>query len=337
VKIAIVNASAGAVDAQRRALGSRLAHETIWVASSGTEALAHCALQPPDLVLIDVNMPGGDGVATTRRIMREFPCPILIVTSSVTASTARVFEAMGYGALDAVDAPGSEPAGIAAFLKKIDTLEKLVGSKSLSGSRQSLGDTGVILRRELLVAIGASAGGPAALATLLGALPADFPAGIVIVQHVDERFARSMAEWLAQHCSLEVRPAAENDRPAAGVALLAATDRHLTLKSGNRLGYCTEPAGAVYRPSIDVFLESVCMHWKGDAIGVLLTGMGRDGARGLKALRSLGHYTIAQDSATSAVYGMPKAAAALGAAVDVLPLDKIAPRLLETVMYGVIR
>ncbi|HEX5418816.1 MAG TPA: chemotaxis-specific protein-glutamate methyltransferase CheB [Gammaproteobacteria bacterium] len=337
MKIGIVNPSPSAVEAQRRALGLRPAHTTIWIAASGKEALAHCALQLPDLVLIDVNMPGTDGVGTTRHIMREFPCPILIVTSSVTASTARVFEAMGHGALDAVDAPGAEPASVAAFLKKIDTLEKLVGSKGVSGSRQSLGDTGVILRRDLLVAIGASAGGPAALATLLGALPRDFPAGIVIVQHVDERFARSMAEWLAQQCRMEVRPAAEDDRPTAGVALLAATNQHLALKAGNRLGYCMEPASAVYRPSVDVFLESVCTHWKGDAIGVLLTGMGRDGARGLKALRSLGHYTIAQDSVTSAVYGMPKAAAALGAAVDVLPLDKIAPRLLETVMYGVIR
>lgn len=182
-----------------------------------------------------------------------------------------------------------------------------------------------------LVAIGASAGGPAALAAILSALPADFPAAVVVVQHLDEQIAHAMAEWLGQHCALPVRAAAEGDRLQAGMILLAATGDHLTLTSADRIGYTAEPRDYVYRPSVDVFFQSVSQHWRGVAIGVLLTGMGRDGALGLKALHTQGRHTIAQDEATSVVYGMPKAAVILGAAVDILPVERIASRLVELI------
>src|SRR6185312_6396089 len=151
----------------------------------------------------------------------------------------------------------------------------------------------------------------------LGGLPPHFSAAIVIVQHVDQQFAPDMAEWLSQFSQLPVRIAQEGDRPVAGVALLASTNDHLVLKTADRLGYSVHPRAQVYRPSVDAFFHSAEAHWPGEIVGVVLTGMGRDGAQGLKALRSKGCYTIAQDKATSAVYGMPHAAA--GAAVDVLP------------------
>jgi two-component system response regulator WspF len=180
-----------------------------------------------------------------------------------------------------------------------------------------------------LVVIGASAGGPAALAMVLGGLAQDFPAAIVIVQHVDEPFASGMAEWLGHDSALPVRVAKEGDRPAIGRVLLAGTSDHLVLKAADRLGYTAEPRAYVYRPSVDVFFQSVCRLWRGDVVGVLLTGMGRDGALGLKALRNRGHHTIAQDEATSVLYGMPKAAAELDAAVDILPVERIASRLID--------
>jgi chemotaxis response regulator CheB len=180
-----------------------------------------------------------------------------------------------------------------------------------------------------LVAIGASAGGPSAVATLLGGLPQEFPSAIVVVQHVDARFAASMTGWLNSESPIPVRLAAEHDRPAAGVVLLAGTNDHLVLKSANRLGYTPDPSDRAYRPSVDVFFESASALWPGRVIGVLLTGMGKDGAQGLKALRENHHHTIAQDEATSAIYGMPRAAADLDAAVDILPLDRIAARLIE--------
>jgi chemotaxis response regulator CheB len=152
---------------------------------------------------------------------------------------------------------------------------------------------------------------------------------VVIVQHVDAQFALGMAGWLGEQTTLPVRTAASGDRLTAGTVLLAGRNDHLVLTSPGRLGYTREPTQSVYRPSIDVFFDSVIKHWRGDAVGVLLTGMGRDGAAGLKAMRMRGLYTIAQDEASSAVYGMPKAAAAMDAAVDILPVDAIGPRLAQ--------
>jgi two-component system, chemotaxis family, response regulator WspF len=180
-----------------------------------------------------------------------------------------------------------------------------------------------------LIAIGASAGGPSAVATVLAGLPEEMPSAIVVVQHVDARFAASMTEWLNGESPIPVRLAKELDCPAAGVVLLAGTDDHLVLKAPRCLGYTSDPIDRVYRPSVDLLFESVGRLWPGRIIGVLLTGMGDDGARGLKTLRDESHHTIAQDEATSTVYGMPRAAADLGAAVDILPLERIAPRLIE--------
>jgi two-component system response regulator WspF len=174
-----------------------------------------------------------------------------------------------------------------------------------------------------LVAIGASAGGPAALAEILRVLPTDFPAAIVIVQHVDEQFARGFADWLAGQSKLPVRVAVEGDAPVEGTVLVAGRSDHLIFSGPNSLSYTPHPADYVYRPSVDVFFESIVRMRRENVVGVLLTGMGRDGAKGLKALRDAGWHTIAQDKDSCAVYGMPKAAANLGAAVEILPLNQI--------------
>ncbi|BAL27271.1 chemotaxis response regulator protein-glutamate methylesterase [Azoarcus sp. KH32C] len=329
MKIAIVNDLPMAVEALRRALAGNSGHQVVWTAADGAEAVARCKQETPDLLLMDLVMPGMDGVEATRRIMDETPCAILIVTSSVGANTWRVFDAMGHGALDAVDTPvlGGDPrTGAASLLAKIDAIGRLIGGgrpvAMPAVRRQSVGI-------ERLVAIGASAGGPAALSALLSALPGDFPAAVVIVQHVDRQFAVGMAEWLRQHSRLPVQVAEEGDRPQPGRVLLAGTNDHLAFTSAHRLGYTREPVDCVYRPSVDAFFHSVCRFWPGETIGVLLTGMGRDGALGLKALRDRGWHTIAQDRTTSAVYGMPKAAADVSAAVEILALDRIARRLVE--------
>ena len=186
-----------------------------------------------------------------------------------------------------------------------------------------------------LIAIGCSAGGPAALAAILSALPPGFPGATVIIQHLDEKMAPGMAAWLAQQSGVPLARATAGDRPAPGRVLLAATANHLVLQPSGRVAYTPDPLESVYRPSVDVFFESVIRNWRGRAIGVLLTGMGRDGARGLRAMRDAGHHTIAQDRESSAVYGMPKAAAALDAAVEILPVQRIAPRLMWLLQNGV--
>ncbi|QWF19547.1 chemotaxis response regulator protein-glutamate methylesterase [Lysobacter capsici] len=327
MRIGIVNDLALVVEALRRAIGLRGEHSVAWTASSGEQAVERCAQDVPDLVLMDLLMPGIGGVEATRRIMAASPCPILIVTASVGGNAPLVFEAMGHGAMDATDVPSlgvDNSVGVRQLLAKIDLIGRLIGDAPVQPVRAPLVRSPGARR---LVAIGASAGGPAALADLLGGLPARFPAAIVIVQHIDEKFALSMAEWLNRFSPNPVRLAMPGDRPLAGTVLLAGTNEHLILEQGGALAYTPDPVDQPYRPSVDVFFDSINANWTGDIVGVLLTGMGRDGAKGLQALRLRGHHTIAQDQASSAVYGMPKAAADRGAAVDILPLNRIASKL----------
>ncbi|MBT9266524.1 chemotaxis response regulator protein-glutamate methylesterase [Pseudomonas sp. MG-9] len=332
MKIAIVNDMPLAVEALRRALAFEPAHQVVWVARNGAEAVQLCAENTPDLILMDLIMPVMDGVEATRRIMAESPCAIVIVTVDRQQNVHRVFEAMGHGALDVVDTPalgaGNAQEAAAPLLRKILNIGWLIGEKTsrtrpVPATQRSSGSC------KRLVAIGSSAGGPAALEVLLKGLPRNFSAAIVLVQHVDQVFAAGMAEWLASASGLDVRLAREGEPPQAGAVLLAGTNHHIRLLKNGTLAYTAEPVNEIYRPSIDVFFESVANYWSGDAVGVLLTGMGRDGAQGLKLMRQQGYLTIAQDQQSSAVYGMPKAAAAIDAAVEIRPLEKIAPRLLE--------
>jgi len=326
MRIAIVNDMPLAVEAMHRTIANTARHTVAWTARDGAEAVTACLRDRPDLILMDLLMPGMDGVEATRRIMAASPCPILVVTATVEGNSAKVFEAMGAGALDAVQTPtlvGSSAAnGAAAFLYKIDSTAKLIAD--LTSTSTAPAERRPRERARRLVAIGASAGGPAALVKVLGSLPADLPAAVVIVQHVDAQFAPGLATWLNDVSKLPVRLAREADIVEEGLILIAGTNDHLTLRPGGTLGYTADPASCSYRPSVNVFFESILRYWRGEVLGVLLTGMGRDGATGLKSLRAAGHHTIGQDRATSAVYGMPKAAAELGAVVEELPLEKIA-------------
>ena len=165
------------------------------------------------------------------------------------------------------------------------------------------------------------------MAKILGQLPVDFPAPIVAVQHVDERFAGGLTDWLGSQTKLPVKLAAEGDRARAGQVLLGGRNSHLVFTGGGILGYSETPASSTYRPSVDVLFRSAERFWEGRIVAVLLTGMGRDGAEGLRRLKNLGHHTICQDRESCAVYGMPKAAAEIEAAVEILGLDKIGTRL----------
>jgi chemotaxis response regulator CheB len=168
-------------------------------------------------------------------------------------------------------------------------------------------------------------------------MPKELRAAIVIVQHVDAHFTAGMTEWLSDHTGLSVRVAEDGERLVPGGVFMAGTSDHLVLKGGDSLAYTREPLHHAYRPSVDVLFESVSRMWRHLVVGVLLTGMGKDGAVGLRMLRDRGHHTIAQDEATSAVYGMPKAAAALNAAVDILPIRRIAPRLVDLITSTPVR
>jgi two-component system response regulator WspF len=335
MRIAIVNDSVMAREVLRRVVLSAPGHEVAWQAADGAEALAQTRRDPPDLILMDLYMPGTDGVEATRRIMGECPCPILIVTATVSGHIGKVYEAMGYGALDAVDTPvlgaGGTVDGSLPLLRKLDIVSRLTGksapaaesSPTLPCSRTPRLDV------EPLVVIGASTGGPFALAEILSRLPAALRAGVVIVQHVDSCFARGLGQWLTETVGRPVELAVEGSRPTAGRLWLSGTGDHLLLGEDQCLHYSVEPRSASYRPSVDVFFRSVACHWPQPGVGVLLTGMGRDGAEGLLELRRQGWQTIAQDEATSVIWGMPRAAVELGAARRVLPLSQIAAAIQE--------
>ncbi len=327
MKIGIANDVAMAAEALRRALaGSE--HELLWTARNGREAVCLCAEQRPDLVLMDLNMPELDGVEATRRIMAASPCAILIVTAQPHQNVSQVFRALGAGALDVTATPvlPGEIGADSALLAKIRTIGKLIRvSRTETPPAAPFAAPAGAVRH--LLAIGASTGGPGAIARILARwTPADGTA-IVVVQHIDASFAGQFARWLGEQVDLPVRPIDDGDALEAGVVQVARTNDHLTLSARHRLHYAAEPLDYAYRPSVDVFFRGVAAHWEREATGVLLTGMGRDGASGLLAMRQAGKATIAQDQASCAVYGMPRAAAELGAAERILSLENIGAAL----------
>jgi two-component system response regulator WspF len=336
MRIAIVNDVPLAVEALRRVVSSMPGYEIAWIAEDGEAAVRHCASDVPDLILMDLMMPRMDGAEATRLIMQKSPCAILVVTATVEGHASKVFEAMGWGALDAVDTPAlglsGDPSGAAPLLAKIAMLGRLIGPSRSAAKTFSVSPAPEAAAGTLpLVAIGASTGGPGALAQIIGGLPRNLHAAVALVQHVDEQFAPGLASWLAGQTGHDVAAILPLDRPSAGRVHLASTNDHLVLTREVTYRYTPDPADYPYRPSVDVFFQSIAQFWPGPIVGVLLTGMGADGAQGLLGLRRAGWHTIAQDQATSVVYGMPKAAAKLNAAVEILPVDQIAAAIVNAV------
>jgi two-component system response regulator WspF len=346
MRIGIANDTGLAREALRRVVLSSSANEVAWMAKDGAEAVALARDDAPDLILMDLIMPGTDGVEATRRIMGESPCAILVVTATITGHLSRVYQAMGYGALDAIDTPTLGPrgeiAGAALLLHKIEIIGKLLHKPAerstapreagqSSCSSPALEASRIEKTLAPLVVVGASTGGPQALVEVLARLSSPLSASIIIVQHVDAAFAPGLGQWLSEQTGLRVQLAADGDLPVVGDVLLSGTDDHLVLGEDRRLHYSVEPKESSYRPSVDVFFDSAARNWPRPGVGVLLTGMLRDGAIGLLSLRRSGWRTIAQDEASSVVWGMPKAAVEIGAAEEVVSLVEIA-RAIERLM-----
>ena len=326
MKIAIANDVAMAAEALRRVIAATSEHQVVWIARTGLDAVRMCAENRPDLVLMDLNMPGLDGVEATRQIMAASPCAILIVTGQPQDNVSQVFRALGAGALDVTATPimAGGTGGDSALLAKIKTIGKLVRAARPDAGAPERGDA---VRH--LLAIGASTGGPLAVSHILAGWTPPPGTSVVVVQHIDANFAGHFSKWLGDQLSMPVKVVEDGDALAPGCVQIARTNDHLVLSARHRLHYAQEPRDYPYRPSVDVFFECVARHWEGEATGILLTGMGRDGAHGLLSMRAAGKTTITQDQASSAVYGMPRAAVDLDAAQQILSLDQIA-RLLRS-------
>ncbi|MCE5316299.1 MAG: chemotaxis response regulator protein-glutamate methylesterase [Parachlamydia sp.] len=336
MRIAIVNDMKMTVEMLRRVITAS-SHQVAWVAYDGAEAVEKCARDRPDLILMDLIMPVMDGAEATRLIMEKSPCAILIVTATVMGNASKVFEAMGFGALDVTKTPVMSPktqtVDSKELMTKIDRIATLIRPvKQHTTKAQEFKEEISGLRPPLLL-IGASTGGPKALVEVLSGLPAHSSFATLIIQHVDQDFSAGLADWLSKETGQVVKIAEAGMRPQAGLTLLAGRNDHLIMEKEGILNYTEDPIDNPYRPSVDVFFNSVAACWqkmqKDKGLAVLLTGMGADGAKGMKNLRDSGWHTIAQDQKSSVVFGMPKAAIALNAAKVILPLTEISKEIVD--------
>jgi len=297
-------------------------------AGNGVEAAHLAEVLKPDIVIMDILMPVMGGLEATEAIMANSPVPILILSSTLDEKDVKLaFTAIKKGALDVMGKPSlngaaSQEEFISRLLEKIRLLSRIKVIHHIHRPKAPAVPASLKASPRSILAIGASTGGPKAVMSIVKSLPTGFRGSVFIVQHISSGFAKGFAHWLDLESNIPVRLAKSGDIPVSGEALVAPTDCQMVLDKG-AIRLLDEPAVNSCRPSIDVFFSSIAPEKGKDTVGVLLTGMGRDGAQGLSELRASGAFTIVQDEKSCAVFGMPKAAIALGAADEVLNIEEI--------------
>jgi two-component system chemotaxis response regulator CheB len=325
---------------------------------SAEEAMAEQERVRPDVISMDIRLPGMDGLEATRRIMAERPTPIVVIADAVEETGLRIsMNALRAGALTVVEKPlgpsreGWERVAEAIctqlyIMSQVPVIRRrppglgfgeaacgaLGGSApgALAGSQWPAAPR----TRPALVGIAASTGGPPALARVLGGLPADFAVPVLLVQHMGAPFMEGFAAWLDGLVPPRVQIAQDRAIPRPGHVYVAPGDRHLAITAGGLMQVSEAPPVGGQRPAADVMFASMARHLGPRGMGILLTGMGEDGARGLTALHEAGGLTLAEDATSAVVYGMPAAAARMGGVSALLPLDLIGPRLLKATRPG---
>ena len=319
--------------------------EIIGVANTGKQAIDFASGLKPDIITLSETLTGMNSLEVVKQIMAYAPTPILVLTrSNSDAKTDIVFKAISMGALDVMEKPVS-PTGAyvysiataSEFVETVRLLSQIKVVTHLAGKMEkhkfSLNhheQPNITQKKPIkLIAIAASTGGPSALAEVLRNLPAGSGIGMAIVQHVAEGFSGGLAEWLDKESELTVREARNGDEIEFGSALIAPSGSHMMMTSGHRVALNKAAPISGHRPSADVLFASVARTYKHNSIGVILTGMGSDGAQGITEIKQAGGTTIAQDEESCVVFGMPQAAIQNGMIDIVLPLDSIAARIVK--------
>jgi two-component system chemotaxis response regulator CheB len=321
--------------------------QVVGIGSNGEDAVRLTKRLRPDVVTMDVVMPGVDGLEATRRIMHQAPTPIVIVTASLMRDDLDLtFEALRAGALTALRKPGlADPETCDKVVQAVQLMADVPvvhhwGRQGLQPAPKELKHSPVLISKQeidqniKMIGIASSTGGPAALATVLGALPADFSIPILVVQHVTRGFTIGLADWLNGETPLRVGLAGHGQAPQPGTVLLAPDDYHMQVNVEGVVELSKEPPYRGLRPSANPLFHSLARAYGSRAMGIVLTGMGDDGAEGVKALHTAGGLTMAQDEKSCVVYGMPREAVVRNAVHQVLPPDQIAVTLKHLAQNG---
>jgi len=340
VRVLIADDSLVAREMLATILGSDPEIEVVGQAADGEEAVAMVARLRPDLVTMDIHMPKLDGLRATEKIMAYTPTPILVVSSSVRGEgVGSAFDALALGALEVIKKPeprdwaeldriGREVIRKAKVLANVRVITHIRGRREQRAAQVAThhGTPG----GRSIVAIGSSTGGPSALLAVLGRLPADFGVPVLVAQHIADGFVPGLVSWLNAGCAIKVVLGEEGVSPKPGVAYFAPTGANMVIDDGT-IAFREPGRGQLYIPNADTLFESVARCFGKRAVAVLLTGMGADGAKGMKHLHELGAHTIAQDEASCTVFGMPKAAIDLEAVDQVVTVNDIAAAVVGAV------
>lgn len=353
IKVLLVEDSPIALEILGRILGSSSEIKVVGKAHNGKEALELIPTSQPAVVCTDLHMKEMDGLAFTQHLMATNPRPILVISNSVRKeNTQTIFQLLQAGAVDVFPKPNTGLAsdyeqvkrdligkikllaGVTVFTRRQPTLNNLNNSTASVLHSSTAGQFINITSSIKIITIGASTGGPQALHKILAQLPANFPLPVICTQHISEGFLQGLIDWLGSECKLKVKIAQHGESPHPGIVYFAPERSHLELDTMGRFNYSLFSPVDGHCPSITVVFKSVAKFYGRGCAGVLLTGMGKDGAAGMQAIATAGGMTIAQDEKSSVIFGMPKEAIALGAVGQILPIHEIAPFLLTNIFKG---
>jgi two-component system chemotaxis response regulator CheB len=338
IRVLLVEDSQVTLVILRRILNSSLQIQVVGEARTGLEALELIPKVQPDVICTDLHMPKMDGLEFTSEVMALYPRPILVISSWVQEEDSpHVFQLLKAGALDIFPKPSAGLTTEDKLLNQelINKIQILSGVKVFKKKRKSPSPVKSLetfssksYSKPEIVAIGASTGGPQAIYEVFAQLPSNFPVPVICIQHICVGFLQGFIDWLSSSCRLPIQIAKPGDKPQPGMIYFPPEQQHLELDDRGRFICSNSPRLDGHRPSVTVTFKSVAKFYGGATVGILLTGMGRDGAEGMQCIAQAGGLTIAQDEATSVIFGMPKEAIDLGAAKLILPIHAIAPRLL---------